>query len=415
MANRQGGIANPAFHGGCGAPAEGCRAGTAAPNWPCKFLRGAALDRAPPGTQDRSSRDGSSYAAAGCTAYTAPGGFAVDEPARRDFRSSGAGAGCDPVPKRRCRLTAGAYAPRALRTPDAGRRRNRERRPPCSPCALRSAPSSWRSAAPAELAPPTPATRGSPPRRRSRCSPRAISAPRESTSTPSAARSPARHRRTQAERRAETVAKNVKGVQSVNNLLQVVPAKSEDVEAKDDQIEKRVDQALADDQHLKGSDIDVASVNNGVKSCCAARPRRDRHHLEALERRRQGSGRAAGRERDRGAGSRCGRGRRGHGVKNTARARRPTSVTRRSGAAHGVKNAANGVVDKTNGRVYRRPAPRWRRGITSATKTRLRRRTAECRHRDPLSTPTIWGVVTLTGSVPICRGAPWPRPRRRGR
>ena len=65
--------------------------------------------------------------------------------------------------------------------------------------------------------------------------------------------------------RAASVAKGIDGVTSVENLLQVVPAKNEErVEAKDEQIEQNVEQALAADKRLAGSDIDVASVNKGV-------------------------------------------------------------------------------------------------------------------------------------------------------
>lgn len=65
--------------------------------------------------------------------------------------------------------------------------------------------------------------------------------------------------------RAASVAKGIDGVTSVENLLQVVPAKNEErVEAKDEQIEQNVEQALAADKRLAGSDIEVASVNKGV-------------------------------------------------------------------------------------------------------------------------------------------------------
>lgn len=65
--------------------------------------------------------------------------------------------------------------------------------------------------------------------------------------------------------RAASVAKGIDGVTSVQNLLQVVKPKDEErVEAKDEQIEDRVEQALAADQRLDGSDIRVGSVNNGV-------------------------------------------------------------------------------------------------------------------------------------------------------
>jgi len=71
---------------------------------------------------------------------------------------------------------------------------------------------------------------------------------------------------TEAEKtRAASVAKGIDGVTSVKNLLQVVPPASEQrVEAKDEQLEERVEQALAADPRLAGSSIDVASVNAGV-------------------------------------------------------------------------------------------------------------------------------------------------------
>lgn len=71
---------------------------------------------------------------------------------------------------------------------------------------------------------------------------------------------------TEAEKaRAASVAKGIDGVTSVKNLLQVVPEKNENqVEAKDDQLEDRVEQALAADARLNGSEIEVASVNKGV-------------------------------------------------------------------------------------------------------------------------------------------------------
>ena len=154
---------------------------------------------------------------------------------------------------------------------------------------------------------------------------------------------------TQAEKaRAESVAKSVKGVQSVNNLLQVVPAKSEArVEAKDEQIEKRVDQALDDDQRLKGSDIDVASVNNGVV-LLSGKAASMTDHLEALN----VAGKVPGVRRveseieapDRLADADDA----GSNVKNTARAAASDVGDAASGAAHGVKNAANGVADETS-------------------------------------------------------------------
>jgi len=65
--------------------------------------------------------------------------------------------------------------------------------------------------------------------------------------------------------RAAAVAGGIDGVKSVNNVLQVVPAKNEEqVAAKDDQIKEQVTKALAGDQRLTGSEIEVGSVNKGV-------------------------------------------------------------------------------------------------------------------------------------------------------
>ena len=65
--------------------------------------------------------------------------------------------------------------------------------------------------------------------------------------------------------RANDVAKSVKGVKSVNNLLQVVaPAQEEKVEASDAAIKTGVENALKSNRSLEKSDIHVASVNKGV-------------------------------------------------------------------------------------------------------------------------------------------------------
>lgn len=65
--------------------------------------------------------------------------------------------------------------------------------------------------------------------------------------------------------RAETVAKSVKGVKSVKNLLQVVaPSKEDMVEANDATIKSSVEQALKNNRDLSKSNIHVASVNKGV-------------------------------------------------------------------------------------------------------------------------------------------------------
>jgi len=65
---------------------------------------------------------------------------------------------------------------------------------------------------------------------------------------------------------AEEIAKGIEGAKSVKNELQVVaPAAREAVEAKDDDITKRVKQDIAKAKRLKGADIDV-KTNAGVVS-----------------------------------------------------------------------------------------------------------------------------------------------------
>jgi osmotically-inducible protein OsmY len=63
--------------------------------------------------------------------------------------------------------------------------------------------------------------------------------------------------------RAEETVRNVKGVKSVNNLLQVVPSNVEElVAANDSDVKDRVEASLKADSKMK--DVNVASVNNGV-------------------------------------------------------------------------------------------------------------------------------------------------------
>lgn len=65
--------------------------------------------------------------------------------------------------------------------------------------------------------------------------------------------------------RAEEAARKIEGVREVRNLLQVVPRRQEKVvAASDKEIKDRVEKALKNDTALKGSDIEVQSVNNGV-------------------------------------------------------------------------------------------------------------------------------------------------------
>jgi osmotically-inducible protein OsmY len=203
---------------------------------------------------------------------------------------------------------------------------------------------------------------------------------------------------TQAEKaRAETVAKSVKGVQSVNNLLQVVSPKSEErVEAKDDQIEKRVEQALASDQRLKGSNIDVASVNNGVV-LLSGKADSMNDHLEALDvtgkvpgvRRVESEVEAPDRLADADdAGS----------VKSTARSAASDVGDAASGAAHGVKNAAGTVADKTGAAASSAGTAMGDAYITSATKTRLL--VDGDTPGTEIHVDTAAGIVTLSGIVP---------------
>lgn len=193
---------------------------------------------------------------------------------------------------------------------------------------------------------------------------------------------------TQAEKaRAETVAKNIKGVRSVNNLLQVVPAKAEDrVEAKDDQIESRVEQALANDQRLKGSSIDVASVNNGV---VLLRGKADSmsDHLDALN----VAGKVPGVRRVESeieAPDRL-----GDADDATSGVKAATND-----AANGVKNAATSVADKTGEVASSAGTAVGDAYITSATKTRLI--VDGDTPGTAIEVNTEDGVVTLSGIVP---------------
>jgi len=72
--------------------------------------------------------------------------------------------------------------------------------------------------------------------------------------------------RTEAEKKsAGDIVAKIDGATEVKNLLQVVPAKSEDkVEASDDQITTRVNDAFKRDNSLASSGIRVQSVNKGV-------------------------------------------------------------------------------------------------------------------------------------------------------
>jgi osmotically-inducible protein OsmY len=65
--------------------------------------------------------------------------------------------------------------------------------------------------------------------------------------------------------KAEAEARKIDGVKEVRNLLQVVPAaKTERAEVSDDEVKARVERALKDDRRLADTDVEVASVNDGV-------------------------------------------------------------------------------------------------------------------------------------------------------
>ncbi|HTO55815.1 MAG TPA: BON domain-containing protein [Myxococcota bacterium] len=65
--------------------------------------------------------------------------------------------------------------------------------------------------------------------------------------------------------RAEQVARQIEGVRTVNNLLQVVPSsRKEDVKIADAQLQKNVEAVLSRDAALSDSSIKIASVHDGV-------------------------------------------------------------------------------------------------------------------------------------------------------
>lgn len=65
--------------------------------------------------------------------------------------------------------------------------------------------------------------------------------------------------------KAESIATKIDGVQSVRNLLQVVaPQREKAMQASDDALEPKIEQALQADRSLESSAISVQSVNQGV-------------------------------------------------------------------------------------------------------------------------------------------------------
>jgi osmotically-inducible protein OsmY len=78
--------------------------------------------------------------------------------------------------------------------------------------------------------------------------------------------------------KAESVAQNVKGVRDVRNLIQVVslPAR-EEAKIADDALKTRVSEALAKDQALVGSKIEVASTHGGVVLLSGSAPTLSEH------------------------------------------------------------------------------------------------------------------------------------------
>ena len=82
---------------------------------------------------------------------------------------------------------------------------------------------------------------------------------------------------------AETVAKGIDGVKSVQNLLQVVPASKEKMtEVADKDIEDRVKAAFKAHAVLKDSGLSVTSVNKGVV-LLSGRAKTIDVHLTAIE------------------------------------------------------------------------------------------------------------------------------------
>ena len=82
---------------------------------------------------------------------------------------------------------------------------------------------------------------------------------------------------------AERETRRLDGVKEVKNLLQVVPRPArEATNDADDVIEDRVEQALAGVAALKGSDIDVASVNKSVVLLAGTTDTLDQH-VKAIE------------------------------------------------------------------------------------------------------------------------------------
>jgi hyperosmotically inducible periplasmic protein len=82
---------------------------------------------------------------------------------------------------------------------------------------------------------------------------------------------------------AETVAKGIDGVKSVQNLLQVVaPSQEKRTEASDKDVEDRVKAAFMADAVVKDSGISVTSVNKGVV-LISGRAKSLEAHLKAVE------------------------------------------------------------------------------------------------------------------------------------
>jgi len=90
--------------------------------------------------------------------------------------------------------------------------------------------------------------------------------------------------RTEAEKaKAESVVKEIDGVKTVRNLLQVVPESRRDsVKAADHEIKSKVEAAIKEDASLKGEEIKVASVNKGVVLLSGKATNLD-HKLRAIE------------------------------------------------------------------------------------------------------------------------------------
>ena len=168
---------------------------------------------------------------------------------------------------------------------------------------------------------------------------------------------------------AERLAKSVEGVKDVRNLIEVVPGSVADaVEAKDEDVEKRVKTALAADKALVGSAITVQSVNDG-SVLLAGTAESLSAHLRALETARA--------------------------VDGVRRVESEIQSPDRLADEEIWNDAPANQADAATTRVGAAASDAW---ITSATKVRLM--AAEQVSAFDVNVDTRGGVVTLFGAVP---------------